>query len=90
MFAFARPLDEALNIGDSAPDPEMALNSAREIERMRTALAALPGKLKDPLILCAIEGLSQDEAAGLLWVSRKAVETRIHRAKKKLTLLLEG
>ena len=90
LFAFARPLDEALAVADGAPDPEAALGAAQGLERIRTALAALPAQLKEPLILCAIEGLSQDEAAALLGISRKAVETRIYRARMKLSALLEG
>ncbi|MEP7221773.1 MAG: RNA polymerase sigma factor [Novosphingobium sp.] len=90
LFTFARPLDDALGVADSAPDPEVALASAQEVTRLRTAMAALPGKLKDPLILCALEGLSQDEAAAVLGVSRKTVETRIYRARQKLTQMLEG
>jgi len=90
MFAFARPLDEALDIADGEPDPETALGSARGVAAIRAAIAALPAALKEPLILCAIEGLSQDEAAQILKTSRKAVETRIYRARQKLSAQLEG
>lgn len=90
LFAFARPLDEALDVADSAPDPEGALYSARQVARIRAAIAALPAQLKEPLILCAIEGLGQDEAAAILGTSRKAVETRIYRARRKLSELLKG
>lgn len=90
LFAFARPLDEALDVADGGPDPEAALGSSREVARIRAAIAALPAQLKDPLLLCAIEGLSQDEAAQVLNVSRKAIETRIYRARQKLSAVLEG
>jgi len=90
MFAFARPLDEALDIADGEPDPETALGSARGVAAIRAAIAALPAALKEPLILCAIEGLSQDEAAQILKTSRKAIETRIYRARQKLSAQLEG
>ncbi len=90
LFTFARPLDEAAQVADLAPDPESVLAARGEADRLRAALADLPDKLKDPLLLCALEGLSQDEAAALLGVSRKTVETRIYRARQKLTELLEG
>lgn len=90
LFAFARPLDEALDVADLAPDPEAALHSARAAARIRAAIAALPAQLKEPLLLCAIEGMNQDEAAAVLGTSRKAVETRIYRARRKLSELLEG
>lgn len=90
LFAFAKPLDDALDVADLAPDPEAALGSAREVARIRAAIARLPAQLKEPLILCGIEGLSQDEAAQVLGTSRKAIETRIYRARRKLSELLEG
>lgn len=90
FFTFAKPLDEALTVADSAPDPESALGASQEAERLRAAIAALPAALKDPLLLCAIEGLPQDEAAHVLGISRKAVETRIYRARQKLSEALEG
>ena len=90
LFTFARPLDDALDVADTAPDPERALGSARGVTKIRAAIAALPAPLKEPLILCAIEGLSQDEAAEVLRTSRKAVETRIYRARQKLSAALEG
>jgi len=90
LFAFARPFDEALDIADAAPDPEAALGSARGVAAIRAAIAALPATLKEPLILCAIEGVSQEEAAQILKISRKAIETRIYRARQKLSAQLEG
>jgi RNA polymerase sigma-70 factor (ECF subfamily) len=90
LFAFARPLDEAGEVADPAPDPEQALASDFGLARIRAAIASLPATLKDPLILCAIEGLPQDEVAVLLGTSRKAVETRLYRARQKLSGLLQG
>lgn len=90
IFSFARSLDEAVEVADAALDPEAALASAAEVARINGALAALPANLKEPLILCAIEGLSQDEASAVLGVSRKTVETRIYRARQKLSAALEG
>jgi len=46
--------------------------------------AVCPPHLKAPLLLTAIEGRSQAEAAGLLGVSVKTVETRVARARRKL------
>jgi RNA polymerase sigma-70 factor (ECF subfamily) len=90
LFAFARPLEDAADVADAGLDPEAALASQAEVARIQQAIAALPATLKEPLILCAIEGLGQDEAAAVLGVSRKAVETRIYRARQKLSAALEG
>jgi RNA polymerase sigma factor (sigma-70 family) len=90
LFSFARPLEEAADIADHALDPEAALASEREVQSIQAAIAALPPSLKEPLILCALEGLSQDEAAAVLGTSRKSIETRIYRARQKLSAALEG
>ena len=56
---------------------------AEEIER-------LPIRLREALILVSIDGRSQAEAAELLGVSEKAIETRIYRARQKLRDRLEN
>lgn len=90
LLIFARPIEEAFDVADPGPDPEAALHSASAVRRIQREVQALPAKLREPLVLCAIEGMSQDEAAQLLGVSRKAIETRIYRARQKLSMLLEG
>jgi len=90
MFRMARPLDDAFDIADEGQNPEAAAISAREVARIGAAVAALPANLKEPLILCRIEGMSMAEAAAVLAISEKAVETRIYRARQKLSEILEG
>lgn len=87
FFAFALPIEEASGVADERHDPEQALASRGEVARIHAEIAALPDALKEPLLLCALEGLSQDEAAAILGISRKAVETRIYRARQKLSHL---
>lgn len=84
FFAFALPIEEAAGVADEGHDPEQALASRREVARIHADIAALPDALKEPLLLCALEGLSQEEAAAILGISRKAVETRIYRARRHL------
>lgn len=90
LFRMAKPLDDAAHIADEGQDPESAAISARELARISAAVAALPANLKDPLILCRIEGMSMADAAQVLGISEKAVETRIYRARQKLSEILEG
>ncbi|RVQ69769.1 RNA polymerase sigma factor [Croceicoccus ponticola] len=89
FFAFAVPLDDALSVADGAPDPEGALSSVQEVARIRRALAALPANLREPLVLCTLDGLDQTEAGDVLGISRKAVETRIYRARQRLAEIME-
>lgn len=90
LFAFAQPIDEAGDVADPAANAEEALAGEGEVARIHAAIATLPDRLKEPLLLCALEGMSQDEAAQVLGTSRKAVETRIYRARQKLSQMLEG
>ena len=86
-----RPLDEseATMAADptAAPDEEIA---ARQRSRMLDrAIASLPPQLKEPLLLTAFEGLSQQEAGDVLGVSAKTIETRVYRARKILAERLD-
>lgn len=90
FFTFARPMEEAGVVADSAPTPEEAAHSQAELRRINAAIAGLPGNLKDVLVLRAIEGASQAEAAHILGISEKAVETRLYRARNKLAEQLRG
>ena len=51
---------------------------------VRKAVDELPLDLKNALILCSLEGHSQETAAQILKCSAKAIETRIYRAKQHL------
>jgi RNA polymerase sigma-70 factor (ECF subfamily) len=90
FFAFALPLDEAPEVAEPSPDAETQMADREELARTMTAIAALPAKLKEVLVLRTIEGLSQNEAANVLGVSEKAVETRLYRARAKLSENLRG
>ena len=54
----------------------------------RAAIGRLPSRLREVLILRAIEGLSQAEAAEALGVTEKSVETRLYRARRRLAELV--
>jgi RNA polymerase sigma-70 factor (ECF subfamily) len=88
FLAFAVPLDEAPVVPDPAAGPEAQTGDARELARVAAAITKLPASLKEALILTAIDGLPQGEAAATLGVSEKAVEVRVYRARKKLDEML--
>lgn len=58
------------------------------LARLDAAIAALPPRLKEPLILVTIAGMSQIAAAQTLGVSPKAIETRLYRARHILNRTL--
>lgn len=90
FFSFALPLEEARGVHEDTPDAEQQTSDREELARTMTAIAELPSRLKEVLVLRTIEGLSQSEVAGVLGVSEKAVETRLYRARAKLTEILRG
>ncbi len=68
------------------PSPDVAAARNGDMEKLQRGLARLPEASRIPLILCAIEGLSYQEAATVLSCSRRALEGRLYRGRQ---LLLE-
>lgn len=62
---------------------------AERIEAVQAGLLKVPLRLRECLILTAIEGLSHAEAAQRLGISPKAVETRSYRARRLLVKYLK-
>jgi RNA polymerase sigma factor (sigma-70 family) len=56
----------------------------KKLRVLDKAIGELPQQLKSPLILTALEGLSQAETGQLLGISPKAVETKVYRGRKFL------
>lgn len=76
---------QLLLVADDRPGAEQELDARARLDRISAAIAMLPDKLKEPLLLRTLEGLSQAETAAVLGISQKAVETRVRRARIKLT-----
>jgi RNA polymerase sigma-70 factor (ECF subfamily) len=88
LFSFALPIESAEAVADSGIFGEAMIDDARALKSTEAALARLPAGLKEPLLLTAIDGLSQAETASILGLSDKAVEVRIYRARKALGQML--
>lgn len=73
---------------DTADDAEAELMQQQQVAALDRAIARLPARLKEALILTAFDGRSQKEAAGILGVSEKTIETRVYRARKLLAAAL--
>ena len=87
LFAL-EPAEEA-----TAPEhwdgPEEGQSDQRRIQKLDQAIEQLPRHYKEPLILTAFHGLTQRQAAEQLGVTTKAVEVRLHRARKRLHEILQ-
>ncbi len=53
-------------------------------------IAALPERLREPVILCALEGLSYDAAARRIGVTEPTLRGRLYRARRRLEARLRG
>jgi len=51
---------------------------------LRLVLETLPEQLRLPLVLKCVEGMSDEEVAGILHLTQSAVRSRIHRARVQL------
>lgn len=80
----AEPLPEIP--ASESPDAVTWADARRVID---AALAELPEALRVPLVLCYLEGLTRDEAAGRLGSSLDTFRGRLERGRAKLRALLE-
>jgi RNA polymerase sigma-70 factor (ECF subfamily) len=66
------------------PGPEHAAVRREMAARIDAAIAALPPKYHEILVLREVEGLAYDEIAERLRLSRGTVESRLFRARERL------
>lgn len=85
--AWFRHVDRSVTFDMMAerPAPE-----AQEDRALTEEIMNLPVKLKEVALLCWLQGMTYEEAAEFLKISRQAVAGRLNRARKKLRFALEG
>lgn len=88
--AVRRAAFSVLALGENtAPAANSTAAAGQALRRLETAIAKLPRRLKEPLILTVLEGLSHKQAGALLGINAKAVEMRVYRAKRQLAAELD-
>lgn len=70
--------------GAAVPDPEALMIAEEALSRFEDALARLPVRARETFLAVDIGGASIDEVADASGVSRKAIEMRLARARRKL------
>jgi RNA polymerase sigma-70 factor (ECF subfamily) len=75
-------------VADLAPNGEGALLGAQIGGRIETALAALPERQREAIVLCHHQGLGNKEAAALLEVSVETLESLLGRGRRALRAAL--
>lgn len=90
FFTGALSIDHprARSVAEEAPDAAQRKEERDALAALEAALLRLPGNLREALLLTATENLSHRDAAGLLGITPKAVETRVRRARLRLSELM--
>ena len=69
--------------------PESRLLSQEALAKVSDAIAALPEKQREVILLRDVAGLSSEEVAGLLGITPANQRVRLHRARAAVRLALE-
>jgi RNA polymerase sigma-70 factor (ECF subfamily) len=85
-----RGLDEVAEPEDFTPGVVARLIEADRVLALDKALAALPDRQRQAVVLRHIEGLSNPEIAAVMDIGVEAVESLVARGKKGLAALLSG
>jgi len=83
-ISFEDPERTVVEVASSAVAVDEALHGAQIGTVLESLIAALPSKLREPLILSTVEEMSQREVAATLEINEAAVRSRIFRARQIL------
>jgi RNA polymerase sigma factor (sigma-70 family) len=85
-----RGLDEVAEPEDATPGVVARLIEADRVLALDEALAALPDRQRQAVVLRHIEGLTNPDIAAVMDIGVEAVESLVARGKKGLAALLSG
>lgn len=85
-----RGLEDVAEPEDAAPGVVARLIEADRMQALDRALAALPDRQRQAVVLRHIEGLTNPEIAAVMDIGVEAVESLVARGKKGLAALLSG
>ncbi len=83
-------LDDAPEVPDDAPSADARLVEGDRSRALEAALATLPDRQRQAVVLRHIEGLSNPEIASIMELGVEAVESLTARGKRMLTAQLSG
>lgn len=83
-------LDDAPELADGAPGADQRLQDSRRMAALEEALATLPDRQRQAVVLRHIEGLSNPEIAAVMEIGVEAVESLTARGKRALAAALTG
>jgi RNA polymerase sigma-70 factor (ECF subfamily) len=84
------PFEDAGDPADGKPGVEARLHQAARLAALQAALADLPDRQRQAVVLRHLEGLSNPEIAEVLDIGVEAVESLTARGKRALVAALSG
>ena len=84
------PFEDAGDPADGKPGAEARLHQAARLAALQAALADLPDRQRQAVVLRHLEGLSNPEIAEVLGIGVEAVESLTARGKRALVAALSG
>jgi RNA polymerase sigma-70 factor (ECF subfamily) len=83
-IALDDPEKPVVEVASAETPADETLQGAQVSEALEKLISALPAKLREPLILSAIEEMSPREIAVMLGINEAAVRSRVFRARQIL------
>ena len=83
-------MDELPERIDTGPRPEESLASQQALQGIEAKIADLPDRQREALTLCALEGMTNIEAAAAMDVSVRALESLRARARRAMKAKLQA
>lgn len=77
-----------VDLKSDRPDERAHTEEAREA--IEEAIQDLPARFREAFVLCEIQGLSYEEAAGIMGCPVKTISTRLFRARQRFRASLEN
>ncbi|MEM9755276.1 MAG: RNA polymerase sigma factor [Pseudomonadota bacterium] len=84
------PIDAAEAVPDGEPSAAETIDDVARLSALDAALATLPDRQRQAVVLRHIEGLSNPEIGAVLDISVEAVESLTARGRRALAAALEG
>jgi RNA polymerase sigma-70 factor (ECF subfamily) len=76
-------------IAESRPSPRLHAEARQDLARVRTALAHLPDRQREVIVLHAFAGLEIADIAKALDSNANAVRVSLHHARRRLREILD-
>lgn len=83
-------LDDAPEVADGSVGAEGRLQEAGRMAALEAALAELPDRQRQAVVLRHLEGMTNPEIAAIMEIGVEAVESLTARGKRSLTAILAG